>query len=340
MDWPWWIWLLIALWPLPGMIWSTAHYLRAVRLERECYHAELAREDDTRALRRHLRRMLVIYTLTYLVMLALSPLYPVFLLADRNAKPTRRRRGPRSYRPRIIPVLDLLRGQVVRGVGGRREEYRPILSQLTASHKPLDVAHAFWEHFRLNRLYLADLDAIAGAPPAIATYRVLLAAGFRLWVDAGIRQPDGAKPLAEAGVSGIVAGLETLSGPQALQTLCQEYGAERVIFSLDLKGGQPLTVDGAWQGTDARSIADQAVACGVRRMIVLDLANVGAGGGLGTEVLCEQLARAYPQIEIVAGGGVRGVEDLRRLRECGVRGVLVASALHDGRITRTDLETL
>ena len=60
----------------------------------------------------------------------------------------------------ILPVLDLKQGQVVRGIAGRREEYRPIVSKLTTSSRPLDVARAFREHFRFDELYVADLDAI------------------------------------------------------------------------------------------------------------------------------------------------------------------------------------
>jgi phosphoribosylformimino-5-aminoimidazole carboxamide ribotide isomerase len=241
---------------------------------------------------------------------------------------------------RIIPVLDLSKGQVVRGVAGRRDEYRPVVSRLARSAEPLAVARAFRDHFGLCELYLADLDAIAGAPAALATYDTLHADSFRLWVDAGIRRAEDARPLAKAAIEGIVTGLETLRGPDVLRALCEEYGGERVIFSLDLKGGMPLGAVAAWQAANAWSIAAQAIGCGVRRLIVLDLARVGVGEGLGTEALCERLARAYPEVEVIAGGGVRDAADLRRLKECGVRGVLVASALHDGRLTRADLDGL
>jgi phosphoribosylformimino-5-aminoimidazole carboxamide ribotide isomerase len=282
----------------------------------------------------------LIHTITYLVSVVILALfYPLVFLAElkeRGAPIHRRAR----WRRQIIPVVDLLNGQVVRGVSGRREEYRPVVSCLTPSAEPLAVARAFWKGFSLNLLYLADLDAIRGAPPAVATYRALRSDGFRLWVDAGIRQPEDARPLAEAGVRGIVAGLETLSGAEALHALCQTYGNNRVIFSLDLKGGRPLTGNSAWQGTDARAIAEEAIACGVRRIIVLDLERVGVGGGTGTEEFCAALKEAHPELYLIAGGGVRDVADLRRLKKCGVCAVLVASALHDGRLTRADLETL
>jgi phosphoribosylformimino-5-aminoimidazole carboxamide ribotide isomerase len=52
------------------------------------------------------------------------------------------------------------------------------------------------------------------------------------------------------------------------------------------------------------------------------------------------LAAAHPEVEVSAGGGVRGVADLRRLRDCGVRAALVASALHDGAVTAAELAAL
>jgi phosphoribosylformimino-5-aminoimidazole carboxamide ribotide isomerase len=188
-------------------------------------------------------------------------------------------------------------------------------------------------------LYLADLDAIEGGEPCLGTYAALRDEGFRLWVDAGVRTEERAGLLAGAGVTGIVAGLETVAGPAALAEVVAEFG-ERVIFSLDLRGGVALGDRSAWKNPDAWLIAGQAVDLGVRRLLVLDLARVGEATGTGTEELCARLAAAYPDVEVSAGGGVRGVEDLRRLKGCGVRAALVASALHDGRLGRADLDAL
>jgi phosphoribosylformimino-5-aminoimidazole carboxamide ribotide isomerase len=237
---------------------------------------------------------------------------------------------------RIIAVMDLMAGQVVRGVGGRRNEYSPVVSQLTSSCDPLDVALAFRASFGVTELYLADLDAIAGAPAALPLYAALRSRGFSLWVDAGLRDAEQAAALVEAGVEGIVFGLETLAGPAELTAACQFYG-DHVVFSLDLMAGMPLGDRQAWRESDAWAIAQQAIAGGVRRIILLDLARVGSGVGTGTEELCARLAVAYPDLEIIAGGGVRRIDDLRRLKACGVSGVLVASALHDGTLTRESL---
>src|SRR6185369_156958 len=121
---------------------------------------------------------------------------------------------------RIIPVIDLKGGVVVRGVGGRRESYKPVVSQLTDSCDPVAVAQAFRDRFGLEEIYVADLDAIAGGPPALRLYNRLGNNGFRLWIDAGIRVAADAEPLARSEHVSVVAGLETLAGPEELGRLC------------------------------------------------------------------------------------------------------------------------
>jgi phosphoribosylformimino-5-aminoimidazole carboxamide ribotide isomerase len=239
----------------------------------------------------------------------------------------------------ILPVLDLMAGQVVRGIAGRRGDYRPIVSQLTSSSDPAVVAAAFARRFDLTDLYLADLDAIAGEAPAREIITRLHADGFRLRVDAGIRTAQQARELRQLGVARVVVGLETVAGPAQLAAAIDDLG-ERAVFSLDLRDGQPLGDAAAWPARDPEGIAEHAIALGVSEIIVLDLARVGVTTGTGTESLCATLSKKYPRIAVYAGGGVRGVADLRALRDAGIRGALVASALHDGLLSREELAAL
>jgi phosphoribosylformimino-5-aminoimidazole carboxamide ribotide isomerase len=229
---------------------------------------------------------------------------------------------------RLIPVLDILNGVVVRGVAGRRSEYRPLVSQLTSSIDPVDVARALIAAVHPQEIYLADLDAIQDGEASSDAYRAILGLGMRLWVDAGVRNAADAMRLADCGCD-IIAGLETVPSPEVLQEIVNAVGAERTIFSLDLRDGMPMRNWGA----------DAAIATGIRRVIVLDLARVGGSSGTGTEQLCRNLASTYPHLEVIAGGGVRGPEDLQRLEVCGVKAVLVASALHDKKVLSTTSAT-
>jgi phosphoribosylformimino-5-aminoimidazole carboxamide ribotide isomerase len=251
--------------------------------------------------------------------------------------------------------MDVMRGQVVRGVGGRRHEYRPIQSTLCSGARPSSVARALVQ-LGFRQAYLADLDAIekgvrsrfsqsgqAGAEsrdsrPAWSIYEELMRLGLDLVIDAGLA--DGAQARAMARfevdsrpIAGIVAGLESLPDPAALEEMCGAIGPRRLVFSLDLKQGVPLAGSPAWHGLSAEQIAAIALRIGVRRMIVLDLADVGMGQGVGTIPLCRRLRCLAPEIQIIAGGGVRGSADLTTLSRSGCDAALVASALHDGRLS-------
>ncbi|MBX3412241.1 MAG: hypothetical protein KF708_05940 [Pirellulales bacterium] len=244
---------------------------------------------------------------------------------------------------RVLPVLDLMSGVVVRGIGGRRDEYRPLESPLIASPQPVDVAHAIAERFASREFYLADLDAIAGHEPAWDTYAALLSSGYDLWVDAGLADLPRANELAEfvahdRSLTGVIAGLESLRNPQQLAEMLTAVGPSRLVFSLDLKHGSPLARHEGAFGADPFDVARAALTAGVERMIVLDLANVGQDAGLGTLDLCRRIHVAAPHVELVAGGGVRGLDDLRAVAAAGCRRALVASALHDGRLTPADLQ--
>lgn len=237
--------------------------------------------------------------------------------------------------------MDLMGGVVVRGIAGRRNEYRPIESALAPGADPVTIGRAFRQRLQLSEAYLADLDAIAGAEPAWEHYRQLTACGLSLYIDAGLTTLERAGKLAafraqDKPLAGVIAGLESSPGPEALEGMLKIIGPERFIFSLDLKGGQPLVSTPAWQGYDAEAIAQQALRIGMRRFIVLDLACVGAYQGIGAEGLIRYLRALDREIEIISGGGVRNRSDLELLAAAGCNAALVASALHDGRLNESD----
>jgi phosphoribosylformimino-5-aminoimidazole carboxamide ribotide isomerase len=246
---------------------------------------------------------------------------------------------------RIIPVIDLKQGQVVRGVGGRRDEYRPIESQLCRDARPETVAAAF-AALGFTEAYIADLDAIENGTCYFSREKQNVPFfGLELLVDAGLRTAEDAQRAAQVEVdgrllAGIVAGLESVDSPTTLAEMLSVIGPQRLIFSLDLKGGLPLTKATAWQGLSPEEIATIALRVGVRRMIVLDLAKVGMGTGVGTEPLCRLLRCKDADLEIIGGGGVRSPTDLDALARAGCNAALVASALHDGRLNAVECASM
>lgn len=241
----------------------------------------------------------------------------------------------------VIPVIDLLHGQVVHARRGDRTAYRPLVTPWSRTAEPLDVANGLRDSFGFRRFYLADLDAIGGATPNLAVYREWKRAGFDLMLDAGIRDKEQAAAL-KATADSLVFGLETVPERTGWRELIDAFpGSEctertagswpRAIFSLDLKNGSPLGI-AAWTN-DPIPIVDEAVSAGFTGLLVLDLASVGNSGGLGTIRLVEIIRRRHPKLWLAAGGGIRGPEDLTDAESIGLNAVLVATALHDGRLT-------
>ncbi|HEX7888128.1 MAG TPA: HisA/HisF-related TIM barrel protein [Ramlibacter sp.] len=228
----------------------------------------------------------------------------------------------------VIPVIDLLRGQVVRGVRGERHAYRPIVSRLVDGSAPVDVARALRATApppsgREAVLYVADLDAIQGGPAQVSVLLDLLRAQpeLVLWLDAGFAGPASVRALrpglgAAAARVRPVYGSESLASGAALAELAADPGA---ILSLDSRLERPLDPSGSWQRPDLWP----------RTLIVMTLDRVGAGSGpdLGTFTRLRALA---PDRAWIGAGGVRDAADLRASASAGADAWLVASALHDG----------
>jgi phosphoribosylformimino-5-aminoimidazole carboxamide ribotide isomerase len=241
---------------------------------------------------------------------------------------------------KVIPVLDIRHGQAVHAVAGDRDHYGPLRSVLHGGPDPIALARAGRDAWGLGDLYVADLDAILGeSPPDVSLYRALGELGLDLWVDAGVRDAGDLPGLLGAGVARVVVGLETVRGPEALAGIVDEAGADRVVFSLDLREGRPM-VDTIprWGTADPDELALRAVASGVRRIIRLDLARVGTGRGSGAPGRIT--VEGGRTLEWFVGGGIAGIDEIRALARGGFEGVLVGSALHDGRIGAGDLEAV
>jgi uncharacterized protein related to proFAR isomerase len=236
-------------------------------------------------------------------------------------------------RTQLIPVIDLLGGQVVRGVRGDRQAYRPIVSALCRSSAPQVVARVLCDHCDARQLYVADLDALMGGSVQVAVLRELLQALpdlEELWVDGGFADADAAAALIGAlGPDGDrvvpVFGSESLRSRAALAA-CFDRGSAvgaRAVLSLDRRDGQRLDPAGCW---DAPALWPQ-------RVIVMTLERVGSGAGPDLRTLQDVQAQA-PTATLVGAGGLRSPADLAQAAAAGAAAWLVASALHDLQIPR------
>ncbi len=237
---------------------------------------------------------------------------------------------------KIIPVLDILDGIAVHAVKGRRKEYQPLKSVLCKSADPIDVATAF-RTVGFGELYVADLDAIMGGQPCFSLFeKIANDTGLSMMVDAGITNLEMAKNVINSGVSKIIIGTETLSSIDFIAEAIAFLGAGRVVVSFDLMGNRILSGFELGRLAEPLSFLHELEVLGVLKVIVLDLAKVGSRKGVNMSFVKEVVSNINSKVFV--GGGVRDIKDLNDLKKSGASGVLIATALHSGKILSKDLK--
>jgi len=235
----------------------------------------------------------------------------------------------------IIPVIDLLGGRVVRAVRGQRDSYRPIVSRLCGGSDPVALAAAMLAYCASRTLYVADLDALTGAPMQREALLAVCHAlpGIELWLDAGFTDAAAATaqlaPLRRAGARVVpVFGSESLATlpsplPATPSTPAPPFDTcPDAVLSLDRRHGMPLGNAAWWQAGPAWPA----------RVIVMALDRVGAFAGPDLGTLAQVRRQAGPARELIGAGGIRDAADLEAAARAGASAWLVASAIHDLRI--------
>ena len=226
---------------------------------------------------------------------------------------------------KLIPVLDLMAGQVVHAHRGERENYRPITSTLCPNSAPEAILQALVERFACDTIYIADLDAIRFQRPQVKLIEQLKTCypKIEIWLDAGISDYASFRSLAQLQLATIVIGSESVAHSDWLASL----GKDAWILSLDFKQSdflgppQLLAYATTWP----------------QRILAMNLARVGSD--LGPDFgLLETLLQLKPDASIYAAGGIRDRDDMEELKRRGIAGALVATALHSGAIKPADLK--
>jgi len=218
---------------------------------------------------------------------------------------------------------------VVHARRGRRDDYQPLCSKLCRSCQPTDVIAGLLRLHTFSTLYIADLDAIQGLGDQSSVVEKLhdQFPGLDIWIDPGIDTRTRYQQWQQRALGSTVVGSETLSNTELLQnTLAADTDT---VLSLDFNADRLLGPADLLERPEHWPV----------RVIVMCLDRVGSNEGPDTGRM-QQLRRKSPRSELFAAGGIRDLDDLLNLRQLGVAGVLLASALHDGRIGAAQIAAL
>ncbi|QIP11474.1 1-(5-phosphoribosyl)-5-[(5-phosphoribosylamino)methylideneamino]imidazole-4-carboxamide isomerase [Spirosoma aureum] len=235
----------------------------------------------------------------------------------------------------IIPAIDIIEGKAVRLTQGdyhQKKEYNA---------RPLEVAQQF-EDAGLTRLHLVDLDG--AKEKHVINWKVLeqIASKTRLHVDfgGGVQSDDDLRVVFECGAKQVTGGSIAVKNPDLMERWLSRHGADAIILGADAKN-EKIAVSGWEESTEVwvYDFVEKWVEKGVKYVISTDVAKDGLLQGPSFD-LYRNLQDQFPNLNIIASGGVSNMADIETLADMGVFGVIVGKAIYEGRVTLKELSQL
>ena len=232
----------------------------------------------------------------------------------------------------LIPAIDLIDAKCVRLSQGDYAQTK------VYNENPLEVAKAF-EDVGIRRLHLVDLDGAKAHH--IVNYKVLenIATHTSLEIDfgGGLKSDEDLRIAFECGAKMVTGGSIAVKSPELFEKWLQKYGGERIILGSDVKD-EKIAING-WQdktNIDIWSFLADYQAKGVRKTICTDIAFDGMLAGPSIALYRKMIER-FPDLYLIASGGVSGMEDIHCLQEAGLPAVIFGKAIYEGRISLQEL---
>lgn len=233
----------------------------------------------------------------------------------------------------IIPAIDLIEGKCVRLSQGDYDR------KTVYNENPLEVAKMF-EAAGIRRLHLVDLDGAKAGH--IVNHKVLeqVATNTSLVVDfgGGLKSDKDLEIAFSAGAAMVTGGSIAVKNRELFLAWLGKYGSEKIILGADAKNGM-IAISGWLEKTELPVVEfiSAYFEKGIRKVISTDISRDGMLTGPAFELYSE-IMKALPGVEIIASGGISSMEDILKLNEMGVTGVITGKALYEGRIKINELE--
>jgi phosphoribosylformimino-5-aminoimidazole carboxamide ribotide isomerase len=226
----------------------------------------------------------------------------------------------------LIPAIDIIDGQCVRLTKG---DYH----QKTVYGHPLEMALEF-ERIGYKRLHMVDLDGAKSKHIVNSQVLSRVTTETRLTVDfgGGIKTDEDIEKAFEAGASMVTVGSIAVTQPDLFLGWLEKYGADRMILGADVRNGK-ISING-WKEDSTEDLLPflkKYIEAGVKTVLCTEISKDGtlAGPAIG---LYQQVMEAYPDLHLIASGGVSSIDDIKALDKAGIPAVVFGKAIYEGRI--------
>ncbi|MCO6493618.1 MAG: 1-(5-phosphoribosyl)-5-[(5-phosphoribosylamino)methylideneamino]imidazole-4-carboxamide isomerase [Phaeodactylibacter sp.] len=233
----------------------------------------------------------------------------------------------------IIPAIDIIDGKCVRLTEGDYEQKK------VYNEDPLEVAKAFEAH-GIRRLHLVDLDGARARH--IVNHKVLerIATHTALLIDfgGGLKSAEDVRIAFESGARQVTGGTVAVKNPELFLGWLERYGPDRIILGADVRDGK-VAISGWQEQSELELFAflEDYTQKGIQYSICTDISKDGRLEGTSLDLYRETIAR-FPDLKLIASGGVTTMEELHALQEAGCYGAIIGKAIYEGRIQLEELE--
>ena len=234
----------------------------------------------------------------------------------------------------LIPAIDIIGGQCVRLTKGDYD-------QKTVYGEPLDMALEF-ERIGFKRLHVVDLDGAKSKHIVNDAVLKAITTETNLTVDfgGGIKTDEDIEKAFASGAAMVTIGSIAVTQPELFMGWLSTYGAERIILGADVRHGK-ISING-WKEDSSEDLLPflrKYVDAGVKNVLCTEISKDGTLAGPAIE-LYQRIMEAYPDLHLIASGGVSSKEDIEALDAAGIPAVVFGKAIYEGRIDLREILSL
>ena len=231
----------------------------------------------------------------------------------------------------LIPAIDIIAGKCVRLTKGDYD-------QKTEYGEPLEMAREF-ERIGFKRLHMVDLDGAKSKHIVNSKVLTQVTSETSLEVDfgGGIKTHTDIEAAFDAGAQMVTVGSIAVTQPNLFTWWLQKYGPDRMILGADVRNGK-ISINGWKEDSeeDLLPFLKKYVDAGVKNVLCTEISKDGTLGGPAFE-LYANVMKKYPDLHLIASGGVSCIQDIQALEAIGVPAVVFGKAIYEGKIDLREL---